>query len=287
MPLIGEQIQTSNIDLFNSKTHYVRLGNPLGKPLLMVHGFRGDHHGLLKIANELGQYQITIPDLPGFGNSNRLTSPHTIDSFGYWLKELAKNIMPEKYAVLGHSFGSLVVANAISKGLPAHKLILINPISQPALAGPKRFLTNAAKLYYLLGARMPKQQGDSILKNSIFVRMMSEVMAKTKNRELRAWIHDQHAQYFSNFTDSESLLEAFDASISNTVFDYSLDLKMETLLIAGELDDITPLSSQLRLKYTLPNAKLLTLPGTGHLVHYERAAEASHAINEFLNTKDK
>ncbi|THE16454.1 alpha/beta fold hydrolase, partial [Kocuria rosea] len=41
------------------------------KPLLvLVHGFRGDHHGLQLVADRLRErYHVVVPDLPGFGRS--------------------------------------------------------------------------------------------------------------------------------------------------------------------------------------------------------------------------
>jgi pimeloyl-ACP methyl ester carboxylesterase len=32
----------------------------------MIHGFRGDHHGLQLFADALPEYRVIIPDLPGF-----------------------------------------------------------------------------------------------------------------------------------------------------------------------------------------------------------------------------
>src|SRR5699024_7878704 len=42
-------------------------GRPQAPQLLAVHGFRGDHHGLELIVDGLTDFDVWIPDLPGFG----------------------------------------------------------------------------------------------------------------------------------------------------------------------------------------------------------------------------
>lgn len=273
-----------NVEVFGVNTRYARLGNPEGRTLLMVHGFRGDHHGLLKIAENLADFNVIIPDLPGFGSSSRLLKEHTLIAFAEWLIEFAKKVTVEDYDLLAHSFGTLVAGQAISNGLKPSKLVLVNPISQPALEGPKRVLTNAAVVYYRLGAVMPACFADPLLKHPLIVRIMSETMTKSRNKELRAWIHDQHDQYFSDFSDRKSLLEAFKASVSHNVGEFAPSILMKTLILVGDRDDITPLTSQLKLHYSLQDSELIVLNGTGHLVHYEKASESASEIDRFLET---
>ena len=38
-----------------------------GPAIFMVHGFRGDHHGLLRLVEALPNNRVILPDLPGFG----------------------------------------------------------------------------------------------------------------------------------------------------------------------------------------------------------------------------
>ena len=110
-------------------------------------------------------------------------------------------------------------------------------------------------------------------------------MAKTRDRELRAWIHGQHDRYFSRFADSRTLLDAFQASVSHTVTDYADAFSGRTLLIAGDRDDITPLSEQLALAHRLADAKLRVVPSVGHLVHYEAVEYAAEELLAFLRAK--
>jgi pimeloyl-ACP methyl ester carboxylesterase len=78
------------------------------------------------------------------------------------------------------------------------------------------------------------------------------------------------------------VVEAFEASISADVSDFAAAIDVPTLLVAAELDDITPVSAQYDLEKLFPHASLTVLDGVGHLIHYEVPARAAAAIREFL-----
>jgi pimeloyl-ACP methyl ester carboxylesterase len=111
---------------------------------------------------------------------------------------------------------------------------------------------------------------------------MSVFMAKTKDPGTRAYIHDQHARYFSAFAERRVVLEAFRASVSGTVRDSASALSGPVLLIAAELDDLGSVEGQRRLASMIRGSRLEILPGTGHLVHYEKPLEAAALISAFL-----
>lgn len=269
--------------ILGARTHFWEYGDPSGPPLVLVHGFRGDHHGLELIAQRLPGYRVIVPDLPGFGISEAFPEHrHDLDGYASWLRGFVAELGLEGCFVLGHSFGSLVVSAAIAAGLTTERTVLVNPIAAPALAGPKRLMTQLAVLYYRAGAALPGALGSALLASPLIVRVMSETMAKTRDPELRAWIHDQHARYFSLFSDRQTVSEAFGASISATVRDFAPTFTTPTLLIAAERDDITPLAAPLALHRELPGSELRIVPGVGHLIHYEAPDDAAAWITEFL-----
>lgn len=268
-------------------TSYWQYGSSDGQPFVLVHGFRGDHHGLELIARAIVSrmspgVRVIVPDLPGFGASQRLSQPHTLATFGSWLRAFCETVAPRGFHLVGHSFGTLIVSKALALGLQPRTLTLINPISAPALRGPRAMLTVLAIAYYRLGASLPRRFADRWLANKVIVRVMSESMAKTRDPELRAWIHAQHDEFFSTYTDRESLLEAFTASVSHTVTEFFDAFTMPTCIIAGERDDITDLVHQLRLHRLIPNSLLHIVSGVGHLVHYEAPEEAADVITTFV-----
>lgn len=250
--------------------------------VIAVHGFRGEHHGLEPVLAYLPEVRVIAPDLPGFGESAPLPGrTHDLDEYAGWLGDFASAVAPGA-VILGHSFGSIVTAAAVAQGLRTPRLILLNPIGAPALEGPKGLMTRLAVLYYALGARLPEKLGTALLRNRVIVRVMSITMAKTKDPELRRFIHDQHDTYFSRFSDRDVLRDAFVASVSHDVREYAPKIDVPTLLVAAENDDITPIEAERKLVTLFPDARLVEIAHVGHLIHYETPAEAAGAVRRFL-----
>lgn len=253
--------------------------------IVAVHGFRGDHHGLEPVVAALPGRRVIMPDLPGFGESDAFADrPHDIDGYARWLGEFVRAVAPEgPVTLLGHSFGSIVVAAALAQGMAgASVAVLVNPIGAPALKGPKAIGTAAAIFYYWLARALPARPGNALLRNRAIVRTMSVMMATTREPELRKWIHAQHDAYFSSFADRSSLLESFRASVAHDVSEYAAHVDVPVLLVAAAQDQITPLAAERRLAALFPDARLEVIDGVGHLIHYEKPEAAAALIESYL-----
>lgn len=251
----------------------------------MLHGFRGTHHGLQLIAENLKGFKILVPDLPGFGKGPKLEK-YNLDSYVEWVREyVAAHEANQPIILLGHSFGS-IIASAYAAKYPdtISRLILVNPIGAPALEGPKMLLTKLAVFYYWVGKKLPARVAHRWLASHAVVMIMSVTMAKTKDKELRSYIHDQHRQYFSSFHSAKSVAEGFATSIGHNVRDYAKTIEIPTLLIAGAEDDITPLEKQRELQKLFPQAQLNVIEHVGHLTHYETPVAVANLIQDFIKS---
>lgn len=271
------------IDVCGTRAAYWEYGpEDAAETIVAVHGFRGDHHGLEPVVAHLPDVRWIMPDLPGFGETPPIAGrAHDIDAYAEWLADVAARIAPGAI-VLGHSFGSIVAAAAVARGLATPKLILVNPIGAPALEGPRGVFTRLAVLYYWLGARLPRRIGTWLLRTRIVVRVMSLAMVKSRDKRMRAFVHDQHDRYFSGFSDRDVLREAFVASVSHDVTEFAPHIDVPTLMIAADRDDITHIEAERVLRDEFPRATLVELSGVGHLIHYEKPGEAAEAIRSFL-----
>jgi pimeloyl-ACP methyl ester carboxylesterase len=143
-------------------------------------------------------------------------------------------------------------------------------------------MTGVTMLYHRLAAALPEAVGTALLRHPLLTRIASVAMATTADRRLRRWIHAEHGRYFSTFADRRTLLEAFHASVGNDVAGFASDVAVPTLLGAAERDDIAPLPAQQALVGRFPDARLVTVAGTGHLAHYEAPAAVAREIGAFL-----
>ena len=260
-------------------------GSSKAKSLVMIHGYRGNHHGLEAIAGAITDMDVYIPDLPGFGQSEPLTSEHTIEHYADWLDGFLQALkLKQKPHLLGHSFGSIVVSKYAAEHDGIATLILENPVAAPALKGPKALTTAVTKAFFWLAGALPNSIGSSILKSWPMVRGMSIIMTKSREAELRRWVHRQHDDNFNDFANRRVALEGYNASISNCVGDFAPQFKVAVLMLVGERDDITTVAQQKKLFNLLPSegCEYRQFAGVGHLTHYEIPSKIAGEIEHWV-----
>lgn len=256
------------------------------KTIVFIHGYRGNHHGLEAIAGALEDFNVIIPDLPGFGKSTEFPGEHSIDAYSVWLHEFISALkLEQKPILLGHSFGSIVCsAFAAKHSSDIELLILENPVSAPALKGPNALLTKIAQGFFALAGSLPLERGEWLLKSWPMVRGMSIIMTKSRNRELRKWVHAQHDANFSDFSSRRVAIEGYTASISRSVGDYAAEFKVPTLLIIGDKDDITSPKQQYAMAQKIVQPYAISHHmSVGHLTHYEIPSDVADDIRQFVS----
>ena len=244
---------------------------------LLIHGFRGDHHGLAAIAAGLTAFDVLIPDLPGYGKSAALENSD-LESYSNWLVELVRKIGKPVH-LIGHSFGTLVCSQAVAAGLQVLSLSLIAPISTRS-AQQKDLGNSVARVFYRT-CKVLGLSGSLLMRSWLVVQIMSVAMATTRNRTLRSWIHNQHQSYFSNYANDEVVETGFWSASKSSVLDFADRLKIPTLIISGDIDLIAPLDGQKNLQKAVANSKLEVIPNIGHLLHYEAPAKVAALISDF------
>ncbi len=271
------------VEVNGSHTAYWTNEEPDAPTFVLVHGFRGDHHGLMPLAARLARFGVVIPDLPGFGASEPLRAgSHGLPEYAVWLRAFVTAVVPGGSAVLlGHSFGSVVVAAAVGNGLAAPAMILVNPIGVAPLTGPHRRSVRCATWYYRIAAALPGRLGRAWLASRAVVRGMSGFLVTTSDARLRSWIHDQHRRYFSTFGRRDVVLDAFWASVRHSAADYATTIDVPTLLICSDADQVTTTADQHRLAATFPDAEVAMLADVGHLIHYEAPDRAAAEVVGF------
>ena len=259
-------------------------GPPGARQLLAIHGFRGDHHGLELIVDGLAAYEVWVPDLPGFGVSGALPdAEHNVEHYGNVINQIAKTMANP--ILVGHSFGSVIAAAAVAdQSVDYPHLVLLNPIAKPALdAGTPvdRAATLVTDGFYRLCAALPSAAGRRLLGNKLIVWATGAFMTKTDDPRVLAYTHDQHQAYFSDFDSPTTLLEAYEASITQTVADFADRLRIPVTLIGGADDELSSPEDIAALEEVLATGDVETyvLQNTGHLMHYERSVATAALIH--------
>lgn len=242
-----------------------------GPALVFLHYWGGSSHTWQHVVDVLSpDYRTIAVDQRGWGKS---TSPQA----GYALSDLADDVLAlvdalhlESYILVGHSMGGKVAQLAASRrprGLRG--LVLVAPAPPSALALPLDVRQAMVHAY------------DS--RESI-VATVQQVLAPNglAHRDLESVIADSLA----------GALQAKAAwPLATSQEDITADMPkidVSVIVISGEHDRVDPPEVLLRdLLPRVPQARLVVLPGVGHLLPLEAPADLANVIKAFVLAQTK
>jgi pimeloyl-ACP methyl ester carboxylesterase len=246
--------------------------------LLLLHGLGGDHSGLRELAHDLHGVNIIAPDLPGFGASEPLRVPHTLENYAHAVEELRRQLGLDACHVLGHSLGaSIALVHAGTYPTAARTLCLVNPVSMT-----RGFAADLGKLYYRIGAMLPHRLARPWLTSRPAVYLSNSVVLTTRDRARRRSIMRQDYLNYRR-ASTRAMVESFLSYYDIDVLASAAAVRAETLLITGNKDGIAPPHSVALLRDAIPRSHLTVFPDAGHLLPLEQPSELAGVVNEFLS----
>jgi pimeloyl-ACP methyl ester carboxylesterase len=122
---------------------------------LLLHGLGGDHRGLLQVAQGLSDVDVVIPDVPGYGDSDPLTVPHTLANYAAAVEALRIALDLGPVHLIGHSLGASIALLHAATHSPtppsrtatsaaAQSAHLPAPLAPPSAAAPSATAPSAA-----------------------------------------------------------------------------------------------------------------------------------------------
>jgi pimeloyl-ACP methyl ester carboxylesterase len=258
--------------------------------LVLVHGFTGSHLGFQYLVPLLSDFRLIIPDLPGFGVSPLPHEQLNLAGLGEMLIDFIEALQLDAPPhLLGHSMGSLVVAEAVRQhpAIADKKLILASPVPSPVgMAEVRRIGVLASKLYYVASHRLPFV-GKRLATSRKLTKFSTKMIMTTNDRELQKAIHGHH---FNNldYISSIGWYRRLYSQINRTgISRYKAALKpFDVLLVNGSKDSVTPLAQQKKVAKSI-EAKLVVIPDVGHLSHYEKPTDLANAIRTYLKPSSR
>lgn len=247
------------------------------KYLVLVHGLRGDHHGLLAVAEELrGDFEVLVPDLPGSGENPELDDK-TLDGYAGWLHEYC-SALPEKPYIVGHSMGSIIVSHYAGK-FPddtQKKMVLLAPIFRSG-AGERSSKIMYGALRAVLSP-LPAGSKHKVMASRKVSYVISHFLTHDKRKQKE--IDELHYEYSGRFASAESLMA--DAKISMMETAIVPDGK-RVLLCVGTHDRLVD-AEVVKVVAEKRGAEYREVADAGHLLNYEKPAEVARVIQDFLRT---
>jgi pimeloyl-ACP methyl ester carboxylesterase len=258
--------------------------------VVMVHGFTGSKENWYPLAQRLrGHYRLLIPDLPGWGESERRTGEDygfvaqsvRIDAFIHALSrgDCSGPSEVRPVVLLGHSMGGGIVAIAAAR----HP----NDVARVGLfdAAGVRFRENRFGIDVLAG------------KNPFAVSD-----AASLQRYLDTVFHDSGAKPSIPWPASRGLIArrrqdaAFEQSVLDRVArgperflpgDGAVNIHQPALLLWCRQDAVIDPSALALYAARMPQATRVMLDGCGHMSIMERPQAVADAVNALIQTRGK
>ena len=238
------------------------------KFLILLHGLGASAERWLPIAPTLSKYfRVIVPDIIGFGYSDKPTVEYTMDFFIEFFEEFIENMHIHRPIVIGSSFGGYLATEfAIRFSSRVEKLVLAAP------AGMMRSSTNVLD-QYIMAALYPTYE--NALRAFMDMAYDPSIVTDDTVRDFINRMRLPNAKYAFMSTllgirDSPRLLGRLSK------------IQVPTLLVWGDSDNMIPL--QYSKEYNeIPGSNLVILKDCGHTPFIERPTTFSQTILKFLD----
>ena len=238
-----------------------------GIPLVLVHGFLGSSRMWEPQIDFFKDYfRVITPDLPGFGKSNKAKSHNSIQSIANLLLDCLEEKKIDKFHLLGHSMGAMIVKEMAKKGKgKISKLVCYS--TGPKGEMPGRFET-------------VDQSRENLKKKGL------EITAK--NIAKTWFIKGEDAKYFDicieagKQTSMETVDNALIAFKNWNGVDTLKNIKNETLIVWGNQDKSYNLEQIQTLEKNIVKSKLVIFKNCAHNVHLEQPEQFNKTIRDYL-----
>ena len=248
-------------------------------PIVILHGFRGTHNGLVDLARHLDGYRLILPDLPGYGESEPLDSKHTLTNYAAWLDEFVATVGLADFVVWGHSCGGSTAL--IHGAVGSHKAAAIIGVSPAAVRrGPSAWIATS---YYQLGCLMPERLRKRWLTSRVIDHAIARLLFQTVSDARRKALVRRGDIDLATF-DPRVITEQYMSSRDTDLVVYASAIKIPVLIIAGARDIVVPIARVRDLMDMIPHGRLEIMPDQGHLAPIERPAATATIIRQFMST---
>ena len=249
--------------------HINKIGH--GQDLVLIHGW-GMHSGIWEpiIEKFSKQYSLHLVDIPGMGQS------HIIDPYdlNHLAEEISQNL-PSSFDILGWSLGGLI----------ALKMSLIHPkkIHRMVLVGGTPCFINKTDWSCGVDIRDFNDFANKLFKDYKATMMNFYTLQLMHSKDSKLLIKKlKEMNEAADPPEVKSLQLGLDILLNNDLRDDIKKINHQTLLIAGDMDRLTPKSASMWLEEHLKEARLTVIQGASHIPFLSHPDDFFDHLDKFL-----
>ena len=252
---------------------YIDYGRPNegAKDLVLLHGIGASSERWLPVAPTLSKYfRVLVPDIIGFGYSDKPTVEYTMDLFQDFLAGFFESLHVSKPSVIASSFGGHIAAEyAIRHPRSLEKLVLVSS------AGMMRTSTPVLD-EYIMAALYPTYENAF----NAFRAMAHDSAAVT----------EETVADFVNRMRLSNAKYAFMSTLLGIRYAPALrgrlsDIVVPTLVMWGDNDKMIPVQYAKEFR-EIPGSELVVIKDCGHTPYVEKPMTFNRLVLKFLAGKE-
>ncbi len=272
---------------------------PSGKPtIVFVHGFAldmGTFYFQREALTELGEYRMVFYDQPGHGRSGRLESgDYDIAALGKSLAAILDEVVPDGHIILvGHSMGGMTIM-AFAEQYPewfgnrVTGVVLMSTsagLFDKSKIGVQTLVARASAPFFPVWGGAARLGGGTIDKARIASSDLAWLLTRRygfgdarPSPTLVTFVEQMNSK-----TSVETLTKYLRTLYTHNRFPALSALRgVPVLVIVGTKDYLTPVTHSEQILHHLPDAELVKVDNSGHVVMLEKADEVNAALLPFL-----
>jgi pimeloyl-ACP methyl ester carboxylesterase len=233
-----------------------------GPTLLFLHGADGYTQWLPFFDALSEQYEILVPEHPGFGGSDDPPLIRSVADMAMFYLDFLETMNLKDVHLVGHSLGGWIAAEILIRDRARAKSLTVMSAAGLRVEGVSSgdfFIWNREELLrnmfhdqayadIILALNLTDEQIDQALKNR-FTATKLGWQPRWYNPDLEKWLHR---------------------------------IKLPSLVLWGDDDKVMPPAYATLWQKTLPDARLVMIKDCGHIPHVEKQAPTTAALRSFL-----
>ncbi|MBI5402695.1 MAG: alpha/beta hydrolase [Ignavibacteriae bacterium] len=241
-----------------------------GKPLVFIHAF--------PLSSEMwnpqteyfsSKFRVITYDVRGLGKSKSEHNQFTMETYANDLLSVLNHLNLEDVFACGLSMGGYILQRAYIKKPESFKaLVLADTRSE---RDDNNGLINRSNVIENLKAGKRKQ-------------FISEFLQKLVNK--KSYENPLIRNFLENIIEGNSTEGICGAQLALATrinaTEYLRDFKVPVLILVGENDILTPVSSAESMKSRIPESEMKIIKNSGHLSNIENTEEFNRCLSEFL-----
>ena len=267
MIIEAKMVHEKFLEIDGNKIRYLESGDS-DKTLVLIHGLGASSERWEQVMPIFAEkFRVVIPDLIGFGFSDKPLADYTIDFFSDFLKQFLKAASISKTYLIGSSLGGQISAEFTAANPElVEKLILVSP------SGVMKQSTPALDAY-IMAALYPNEQN---AKNAF---EMMEGSGESVDQKIVASFIERMQLPNAKLAFMSTVLGLKNAEIITKKL---LSISTQTMLIWGSDDPVIPINHADDFVSSIKDCRFVRMDGCGHTPYVQKPRDFSEKVLDFL-----